>query len=74
MPREAGSPQASLAAGSQPRRTDAGNDQHGYLTHVLAEIGDAVPHPSLYCAALRIIGEQRRGRADELRYDTTDRR
>ena len=61
--REQRSPQAGLVASSQAWRMDARNDQHGHLTHVLAEIGDAVPHSSLYCAALRIVGEQRRGRS-----------
>src|SRR5687768_479547 len=56
-------PQSGLTSGSQVWRTDAGNDEDGYVTHMLAEIGDALPHSSLDRVSLRIVGKQRHGRA-----------
>ena len=55
--------ESGLTPGPQLRHADARDDVHRHLTHVLPEIGHAVPYPSLHSAALRIIGEQGRGRA-----------
>jgi hypothetical protein len=49
-------PQSSLTSGSQVWRTDAGDDEDGHVTHMLAEIGNALPHSSLDRVSLRIVG------------------
>ena len=56
--RQLRSPESSLASGAQPRRADAGNDQHWHVTHVLTEIGDAVTYSFLNRAAFGIVGKQ----------------